>query len=143
MKLMVAPRSGDQATSAAMVAHGGGSEQTADVVIADVIAHAVLGVPGVAALAAGRGIIAGTYGPQRTVKGVVVRRNANGSLSVDVHVVVREAVALSASRSASRTASQAVLPKLAETIRRSVARASREAGLQPLASVDVYLDDLT
>jgi uncharacterized alkaline shock family protein YloU len=76
-----------------------------DAELADVIAGAVLGVPGVAALHAGMFGEVATYLPGRRVAGVRIRNE-----TVDVHVTVHEGVDVRRTAAAVRDAVVRVTP---------------------------------
>src|SRR6266566_856213 len=75
-----------QAPTAQMV-----TEQMNDMVIANAIAHAIRGMPGVLDMGQGLFAKAATYGPGRHVSGIVLQHPTPESLSVEVHVVLEEA----------------------------------------------------
>jgi hypothetical protein len=148
MILMAASEFELKARPAMALAHGGDAEQGSAVQIAEAIARAVGEVPGVAALSPGRDVTVATHGPGKAVRGIVMHQRADGSLEVEVHVVVAEAALegmlarLRADPATPDAAQKAVLPVLAEEIRRHVVRAVQGAVGRAPALVDVYFDDL-
>jgi hypothetical protein len=108
----------------------------------------VSGVPGVAGLIPGRGVTAATHGPGKAVIGVVVRRRANDTFELEVHVVVAESdlgslrTSLRAGATAPDATQPPLLPALAEDIRSHIARALRDVEARAPTAIDVYFDDL-
>ncbi len=145
--MMAALESEQKATPRAHT-HAGTPEPLADVQIAEVIAQAVCEVPGVAALAAGRLGTVATYGPRQTVRGVVVRRELDDSCTVEIHIhaagaeLVKAPTSQVAEREEVEAEASALLPALAEAIRRRLMTALVDRGATLPAAIDVYFDDL-
>ena len=124
---------------------------TSAVAVAEAVAGAVQRVAGVAALSAGRGVEAATYGPGKRVVGVVVERSAATPARLEVHIVVARRhldPRPTPLRTGGREARQQtdpetapVLPALADQVRRAAAAAARAAGLTA-ATIDVFIDDM-
>jgi uncharacterized alkaline shock family protein YloU len=121
-------------------------EPRSDVQIAEAIVRAVVELRGVAAL--GQERVAATYGPGRSVRGVVVRHEGDARLAIDVHVAVSWAdtagptASLHSESLPSDAASKAALLVLADTIRTCVAATVRYVAQVEPTSVDIYIDDL-
>ena len=121
-------------------------EPRSDVRIAEAIVRAVVELRGVAALR--QEGVAATYGPGKSVRGVVVRREGDVRLAIDVHVVVSWAdtaslaAGLQSDSQPPDAASKAALLVLADTIRTCVAGTVRHVAQLEATSVDIYIDDL-
>jgi len=114
-----------------------------DVVIATAIAHAVRGIPGVVDVGQGVFAQAATYGPGKHIAGIVLRRPAPGELSVEVHVVVDEAMFFKAlSDGASSENDTPILLRFTDMIRVVVAQTFEHLGLPAPTMIDVTIDDI-
>lgn len=136
------------AAPATTFAHAGDPPQRPDVRIAELVARVVGDVPGVAGLSPGHGVTAATHGPGKAVVGVVVHHGADDSLTLEVHVVVAQAHLESmrahprASAATPEADQAAVLPALADAIRRHITRALPNAEIRVPTAIDVYFDDV-
>ena len=121
----------------------GAPEHLNDMVVADAIAHAVRGVPGVLDLGQGVFARAATYGPGRHIAGIVLRHPAPGVLAVETHVVLDGTafVQALAGVSAGPDASP-VLLRCTDSIRTAVSQTLAQLGLPAPATVDVTIDDM-
>lgn len=106
----------------------GGRARVSEMAIARAVAAAVRGVPGVAGLSAGRFAVAATYGAGEAIQGVAVIRSGEG-LVVAVHLRVVYADGL-------------ILPALAERVRAAVREILVALGTEPVARLDVAIDNL-
>ena len=106
-----------------------GDAQVSEVALAQAIAAAVRGVPGVAELSPGRFAEVATYGAGEKVRGVIVRPTAEG-LDIEVHVCARYGDSL-------------VLDELATRVREATRRSVEAAGAPRVSRIDVAFDDLS
>lgn len=120
-----------------------------DIAYARAVARAIRATPGVADLSPGLMVLAATYGAHERVVGVVVRHSSPHSATVEVHVVLEVAAGLNtatrgdASEVTPGDASDiAVLAQAASRIRAAVDGVAARMNLIPLATVDVYIDDI-
>ena len=118
-----------------------------DLPLACAVAQAIRSVPGVQALSAGRFGTASTYGRGGQVPGVVLRRNACGQLSLEVHLVaseaaLRAALRQSANMPAAIQARHPFLLYLAEQVRIVIQATGTRQQLFSAAQLDVYIDNL-
>ena len=67
-----------------------------DIALADSIVHDIRDIPGVVDMGQGLFAKAATYGPKKHVVGVVLHHATPDALSVEVHVVLEEAVCIKA-----------------------------------------------
>ena len=127
-----------QAPTAQMV-----TEQMNDMVIANAIAHAIRGVPGVLDMSQGLFAKAATYGPGKRIAGIVLRHDAPGELSVEVHVVLDETTFIKALSDLSSSASDTpILLRFTGMIRVVVVQTFEHLGLPAPTMVDVTIDDI-
>lgn len=119
-----------------------------DLALADAVAHAVQAVSGVADLSPGFVTPAATYGPGRSVAGVVIRHPTIETLAIEVHVVLsqthcrRSATAAVAGGERDPEGGGDPITKIANLVRDAVRRSTQELTSSPLARVDVFIDDL-
>jgi len=120
-----------------------------DIAFARDVARAIRATPGVADLSPGLMVLAATYGAHEQVVGVVVRHSSPHSATVEVHVVLEVAAGLNAATRGDNSgetpedASEvAVLAQVASRIRATVDGVAARMNLIPLATVDVYIDDI-
>jgi hypothetical protein len=104
-------------------------------------------VAGVAALSAGRGVEAATYGPGRRVVGVVVDRSAAALPRLGIHIVVsrhhlvRMRQRLASDEDAPGASPAPLLLALAAEVRAAAQATAHAAGIAA-ESVDVFIDDI-
>lgn len=120
-----------------------------DIAFARAVVAAMRATPGVADLSSGLMVLAATYGAHERVVGVVVRRSSPHSATVEVHVVLEVAAGLNDATRGDNSietpgdASEvAVLAQAASRIRAAVDGVAARMNLTPLATVDVYIDDI-
>jgi len=119
------------------------TEQMNDMVIANAIAHAIRGMPGVLDMGQGLFAKAATYGPGRHIAGIILRRPAPGELSVEIHVVLDEATFIEALSDVSASASDTpILLRFTGMIRVVVVQTFEHLGLPAPTMVDVTIDDI-
>ncbi len=114
-----------------------------DMIVADAIAHAVRGVPGVLAMGQGVFAKAATYGPGKHIAGIVLRHHASGELSLEIHVVLAETTCIQAlAELSSSSAKTPVLLRFADLIRTIASQTLEHLGLPAPSTVDVTIDDV-
>lgn len=133
---------------------GGGVPQhrsarpVSDIALAEAVALAVQAVSGVAGLSPGVVTPVATYGPGRSVAGVVIRHPTLETLAIEVHVVLSQtyctATATAAVAGGEREPEGGGDPitKIADLVRDAVRRSTQELTSSPLVRVDVFIDDL-
>lgn len=119
------------------------TERLNDMVIANAIAHAIRGIPGVLEMGQGLFAKAATYGPGKHIAGIVLRRPTPEELSIEVHVVLEEATLLAAlSDVSSRSNNTPILLHFADMIRVVISQTFEQLGLPAPIMVDVTIDDI-
>lgn len=123
------------------------SERVSDIALADAVALAVRGVPGVADLSAGSSGPVATYGPGRSVAGVAVYHPTLDAIAIEVHVVLSEAHCARASAGAAEWGRQnseqrGPVTEVANGVRGAARTAVAEIASLELERVDVFIDDL-
>lgn len=97
------------------------------VTVAEAVRSAVEAIPRVAGVSAGRFARVGTYGPDRVVRGVALRRE-HGEATFEIHIVA--------------SSSTKNLQDLAESVRNVVRGTAYDSGLESVRRVDVVIEDL-
>ena len=119
------------------------TEPMNDMVIANAIAHAIRGVPGVLDMGQGLFAKAATYGPGKHIAGIVLRHPAPGELLVEVHVVLDVTTFIKAlSDVNSSSAKTPILLRFTDLIRTVVSQTFEHLGLPAPSTVDVTIDDI-
>jgi hypothetical protein len=119
------------------------SGRLSDTDIADAIAHAIRGVPGVLDMSQGLFAKAATYGPGKRIAGIVLRHDAPGELSVEVHVVLDETTFIKALSDLSSSSDKTpILLRFTDMIRAVVSQMFEHLGLPAPTMVDVTIDDI-
>ena len=119
------------------------TEPMNDMVIANAIAHAIRGVPGVLDMGQGLFAKAATYGPGKHIAGIVLRHPAPGELLVEVHVVLDVTTFIKAlSDVNSSSAKTPILLRFTDLIRTVVSQMFEHLGLPAPSTVDVTIDDI-
>lgn len=129
-----------------------------DAAFAVALAHAVRSVQRIVGLSAGRYGVAATYGPGQRIAGIVLRRDAPAEESaaeneathrvIEAHVVaaaslVTATVALQDKKQGpSKTGSRPILLRIAEDVRRALAREALAQRPDEAWIVDVFIEDL-
>lgn len=114
-----------------------------DMVIANAIAHAIRGVPGVLDMGQGLFAKAATYAPGKHIAGIVLRHPAPGELLVEVHVVLDVTTFIKAlSDVNSSSAKTPILLRFTDLIRTVVSQTFEHLGLPAPSTVDVTIDDI-
>ncbi len=130
-----------------------GSRRTApdplsDTVIAEAIVKAIRSVPCVLDMGEGLFAKAATFGPGKHISGVVIHHPTADSLSVEAHVVLKDAsftkayTEISALESSSRAGTTPILLHFSEQIRSAVTQTFEHLGLAEDTKVDVIIDDI-
>jgi len=123
-------------------------EHVSDMAIADAIVHDIRAIPGVVDMGQGLFAKAATYGPKKHVAGVVLQHATLDALSVEVHVVLEEAVFIKALSdvprpdASSRTETTPMLLRMTDQIRAVVLQTFERLGLPAPPTVDVTIDDI-
>jgi uncharacterized alkaline shock family protein YloU len=123
------------------------AQRVSDLALADAVAHAVQVVPGVAELSPGLVTPVATYGPGRSVAGVVIRHPTLETLAIEVHVDLSEAhcmwaVTAADDRGARDSEGCAPITEVAHLVRGEVRRSTQDMTSSALVRVDVFIDDL-
>jgi hypothetical protein len=119
-----------------------------DIALADAIVHDIRAIPGVVDMGQGLFAKAATYGPKKHVVGVVLHHATPDALSVEVHVVLEEAVCIKALSdvprpdASSRTETTPMLQRMTDAIRAGVLQTFEHLGLPAPTTVDVAIDDI-
>jgi hypothetical protein len=119
-----------------------------DMAIADAMVHDIRAIPGVVDMGQGLFAKAATYGPKKHVVGVVLHHATPDALSVEVHVVLEEAVFIKALSdvprpdASSRTETTPMLLRMTDQIRAVVLQTFERLGLPAPPTVDVTIDDI-
>jgi hypothetical protein len=123
-------------------------EHLSDTAIADDIVHAIRAVPGVLDMGQGLFVKAATFGPGKQVPGIVIQHPTADSLSIEAHVILKEAAftkaysEISGSNASSRTGTTPVLLRFTDQIRAAVTQTLEHLGLPTSTMVDVTIDDI-
>ncbi len=123
-------------------------EHLSDTLIAETIVHAVRIVPGVLDMGEGLFAKALTFGPGKSISGVVIHHPTSDSLAVEAHVVLDDATfkkayaELSASDVQSRSGTTPVLLRFTDQVRSVVIQTLEQLGLPASTLVDVTIDDI-
>ena len=124
------------------------TEHVSDMALADAIVHDIRAIPGVVDMGQGVFAKAATYGPKKHVVGVVLHHATPDALSVEVHVVLEEAVCIKALSdvprpdASSRTETTPMLLRMTDQIRAGVFLTFEHLGLPAPTTVDVTIDDI-
>ena len=119
-----------------------------DIALADAIVHDIRAIAGVVDMGQGLFAKAATYGPKKHVVGVVLHHATPDALSVEVHVVLEEAVFIKALSdvprpdASSRTETTPMLLRMTDQIRAVVLQTFERLGLPAPTTVDVTIDDI-
>lgn len=119
-----------------------------DVALAEAVAEAVRGTPEVVDLSPGLSMLAATYGPGRSVAGIVVRHPTLDTLALEIHVILSEASCMQASTGIATeseeqdTPMRGPLAEIANRVRGAAGAAARETTTLAIEQIDVFIDDL-
>lgn len=122
--------------------------RVSDVALAEAVAEAVRGTPEVVDLSPGLSMLAATYGPGRSVAGIVVRHPTLDTLALEIHVILSEASCMQtstgiATESEEQEASmRGPLAEIANRVRSAAGVAARKTTTLAIEQIDVFIDDL-
>jgi hypothetical protein len=123
-------------------------EYLSDIAIAHAIVHDIRDIPGVLDMGQGVLVKAATYGPGKHVAGIVFHHLTPDTFSVEVHVVLEEALFIKALSDVSRpdassnTQTTPMLQRITDQIRAVVFQTFERLGLPAPTTVDVTIDDI-
>jgi hypothetical protein len=118
-------------------------ERLNDMVIANAVAHAIRGVPGVLDLGQGLFAKAATYGPGKNIAGIVIQHRAPGELSVEIHVVLDETTFMKVLSDVSPgSAKTPILLHFTDSIRTAVSQTMEHLSLPAPGAIDVSIDEI-
>ncbi len=118
-----------------------------DLTLARMVAQAVRSVPGVLDVTPGRFGVAATYGPGGRIPGVVLRRDANETLTLEVQVIASKTTLLAQLDRVTITPSPPIqetpyLLSLAKQIRLATQETFAKAELPAPTAIDIVIADL-
>lgn len=123
-----------------------------DIALAEAVAKAVRVAPEVVDLSQGRSMLAATYGPGRSVAGIVVRHPTLDTLALEVHVILSEArctqtstgIATGIAMEPEGQDAQIHGPvnEIANRVRSAARVAAQQTTTAAVEQVDVFIDDL-
>jgi hypothetical protein len=123
-------------------------EHLSDMALAHAIVHAIRAIPGVLDMGQGVLVKAATYGPGKHVVGVVFHHPTPDARSVEVHIVLEEALFSKASSdvsrpdASSRTEITPMVLRMTDQIRAVVFHTFEHLGLPAPTTVDATIDDI-
>ncbi|HKT39543.1 MAG TPA: hypothetical protein VJR48_14300 [Ktedonobacterales bacterium] len=122
--------------------------RVSDIALADAVAEAVRGTPEVVDLSPGLSMLAATYGPGRSVAGIVVRHPTLDTLALEIHVILSEARCTQASTGIAveseeqNSQMRGPVTEIANQIRSAARVAAQQTTTLAVEQVDVFIDDL-
>lgn len=119
-----------------------------DIALAEAVAEAVRGAPEVVDLSQGLSMLAATYGPGRSVAGIVVRHPTPDTLALEIHVILSEARCTQTSAEIAMESGEQdaqmrdPVNEFANRVRSAARVAARQTTTLAIEQVDVFIDDL-